>query len=272
MSFLFARIDCGKQSSVRWAQPRLGGEKRDTRVTAYALPGIIPAHAGKSQYEYAAGVIDGDHPRSCGEKCVSMTGVGCRTGTSPLMRGNGPCLGVTPSSIRIIPAHAGKRRSPKLQALLDEDHPRSCGEKSLPAPVVIFWRGSSPLMRGKVSVDELLGRFMGIIPAHAGKSPMPDPRIDLIGDHPRSCGEKIWRGVLCPRQQGSSPLMRGKGAAGRRRVGNVGIIPAHAGKRLKQVAKTGYFRETLHFSISIWYTKWVSLQSADTRCIPAVSN
>ena len=51
-----------------------------------------------------------------------------------------------------------------------------------------------------------------------------------------------------------------------------GIIPAHAGKGLKQVAKTGYFRETLHFSISIWYTKWVSLQSADTRCIPAVSN
>ena len=172
----------------------------------------------------------------------------------------------------IIPAHAGKSRQGHVQRGFDGDHPRSCGEKRDKNRVIANFPGSSPLMRGKVSAPSAARCLGGIIPAHAGKRPIFTQSMQIQRDHPRSCGEKCPGTTIAVCYIGSSPLMRGKEHLVRLSDQNHGIIPAHAGKRLKQVAKTGYFRETLHFSISIWYTKWVSLQSADTRCIPAVSN
>ena len=127
-------------------------------------------------------------------------------------------------------------------------------------------------MRGKDQRWQGRRMVRGIIPAHAGKIPALARAAYVERDHPRSCGEKYIDQSGNEYNQGSSPLMRGKESKMQAPQAVRRIIPAHAGKRLKQVAKTGYFLETLHFSISIWYTKWVSLQSADTRCIPAVSN
>ena len=165
-------------------------DEPDFNSDLWCTKGIIPAHAGKSSPSDFKLDFDGDHPRSCGEKCVSMTGVGCRTGSSPLMRGKGPCLGVTPSSIRIIPAHAGKRPPGDYAHSYPADHPRSCGEKQVYAVWRNYGLGSSPLMRGKDSVRCCAAHWPGIIPAHAGKRGDKLPRIGYCEDHPRSCGEK----------------------------------------------------------------------------------
>ncbi len=72
-----------------------------------------------------------------------------------------------------------------------------------------------------------------IIPAHAGKSQLLCDLFTGVGDHPRSCGEKAAIRALYRIMWGSSPLMRGKVVAGLSIGDDFGIIPAHAGKRLK---------------------------------------
>ena len=73
-------------------------------------------------------------------------------------------------SLRITPAHAGKRCcSPRLRSL-DWDHPRACGEKVIDAFVSVVYLGSPPRMRGKARKYRQLESTRGITPAHAGKS------------------------------------------------------------------------------------------------------
>ena len=133
----------------------------------------------------------------------------------------------------IIPAHAGKRLLDCYHFHNNRDHPRSCGEKDQLRRRLGLCGGSSPLMRGKGNTLGNIPVRVGIIPAHAGKSKIGRGYVDSNRDHPRSCGEKTHArpglfGIL-----GSSPLMRGKAC----RIVDVqaerGIIPAHAGKRLK---------------------------------------
>ena len=110
---------------------------------------ITPACAGKSAAAFLRITLDKDHPRMCGEKCLSgkkLTGVG-----------------------RITPACAGKSGLAAAQKLLNQDHPRMCGEK-----VKRGYRGETPVgspphVRGKVNPET--GEYLrfGITPACAGK-------------------------------------------------------------------------------------------------------
>ena len=110
----------------------------------------------------------------------------------------------------IIPAHAGKRIAGRRSRPRKEDHPRSCGEKVphrlRPQPPA----GSSPLMRGKAYEGAERSGATGIIPAHAGKRSVYHHALKSTKDHPRSCGEKPIMPVSQPKNEGSSPLMRGK--------------------------------------------------------------
>ena len=70
----------------------------------------------------------------------------------------------------------------------------------------------------------------GITPAYAGKSQGLADIYEVLGDHPRVCGEKselIPPGKLPP---GSPPRMRGKAPVVRDIVRDLGITPAYAGK------------------------------------------
>ena len=92
-------------------------------------------------------------------------------GSSPLTRGK-PYSRVASVVIGgLIPAHAGKalcacRSGPRLPA-----HPRSRGENMNADGTVTGIRGSSPLMRGKVFARPFATMPVGLIPAHAGKTP-----------------------------------------------------------------------------------------------------
>ena len=92
-------------------------------------------------------------------------------------------------------------------------------------------RGSPPRMRGKVSMLLCVGIFLGITPAHAGKSPFNRSLLRGPWDHPRACGEKAVALAQCCDCVGSPPRMRGKGRGQPVRRQNRRITPAHAGKR-----------------------------------------
>ena len=74
----------------------------------------------------------------------------------------------------------------------------------------------------------------GLIPAHAGKTTDSGEGVRAQGAHPRSRGENFCRLRPGPIVLGSSPLTRGKPCPGLADGRAAGLIPAHAGKTLRQ--------------------------------------
>ena len=99
-------------------------------------------------------------------------------------------------------------------------------------------RGSSPLTRGKRHTSDPRNRRMGLIPAHAGKTPPSRPAGRAGRAHPRSRGENTRRSAIQSVAGGSSPLTRGKPCRGGRSASRWWLIPAHAGKTRVLVASS----------------------------------
>ena len=201
-------------------------------LTAEIVKGrIIPACAGRSTFASWIGSGMRDHPRVCGEKLsdwfLPLVGIG----SSPRVRGEATWLGRGGRPRGIIPACAG-RSNPSLERNnAFRDHPRVCGEKAINAASATTPTGSSPRVRGEGSRRHRRPVRRRIIPACAGR------RITLAidgntgKDHPRVCGEKVRTWILCLRQKGSSPRVRGEAIRRHRRQARDGIIPACAGRR-----------------------------------------
>ena len=181
----------GVYMSVRFgAHPRSRGENAKTRrdrqnasgssplTRGKRLPGLqmierprlIPAHAGKTVGLRAGGDAHPAHPRSRGENNRGNRSPARPLGSSPLTRGKHAFAGVDRWSARLIPAHAGKTPAGTHSARASKAHPRSRGENSAYAPGVARLAGSSPLTRGKHTLQISLTTFVGLIPAHAGKT------------------------------------------------------------------------------------------------------
>ena len=228
----------GKTSSCTWpttwwpAHPRSRGENTMARAidalppgsspltrgkpaqhfVAQLLEGLIPAHAGKTSPGRRSAPPSRAHPRSRGENGNEAKVSFAKPGSSPLTRGKQTRWALSDLEQRLIPAHAGKTRSPNRPRRRGWAHPRSRGENhghrsKPPCP-----SGSSPLTRGKPTYSRSTDLAVGLIPAHAGKTSGP--------------------GALNGHLAGSSPLTRGKrgGLPRDRYVG--GLIPAHAGKTI----------------------------------------
>ena len=129
----------------------------------------------------------------------------------------------------IIPALAGNTAATGLVVGHDGDHPRSRGEYNIHQVACETAAGSSPLSRGIPSCagSFVLGR--GIIPALAGNTKQPLPRVKGGSDHPRSRGEYWVAESSWGRQVGSSPLSRGILVLGNHSRERPRIIPALAG-------------------------------------------
>ena len=91
----------------------------------------------------------------------------------------------------ITPAHAGKSFAEIRYVLVEEDHPRPCGEKDRDADGYKPQSGSPPPMRGKAAIYRTAQAIGGITPAHAGKSVNSLHINRKVKDHPRPCGEKL---------------------------------------------------------------------------------
>ncbi len=213
-----------------WDHPRVCGEKKSSTNAVFGplgspprmrgkepIPlcttrtvGITPAYAGKSRFCPSSHSTSWDHPRVCGEKTTAaepLVGVG---GSPPRMRGK-VLQPIRPlDHLGITPAYAGKSVSLSSQVCQGVDHPRVCGEK-FPRPLLVLClSGSPPRMRGKAPNGMRPLKPSGITPAYAGKSGarrLPHPER---WDHPRVCGEKVFRTILATTTWGSPPRMRGK--------------------------------------------------------------
>ena len=195
---------------------------------------IIPAHAGNSTRRRRRDRPPADHPRACGElwKCLSLLGL--LAGSSPRMRGTLIIVTHTEHVDRIIPAHAGNSAKWICLRVCRSDHPRACGELSIDVDTSKTFGGSSPRMRGTLFLRVHLHVPERIIPAHAGNSVDIDDIVWRGPDHPRACGELLWRTLLRGSRIGSSPRMRGTPWYRSCPVMRLRIIPAHAGNSTYQ--------------------------------------
>ena len=75
-----------------------------------------------------------------------------------------------------------------------------------------------------------IGASAGLIPAHAGKTPVGRAVPSVAWAHPRSRGENPMPSIHASASRGSSPLTRGKLVPRAGIPGVSGLIPAHAGK------------------------------------------
>ena len=151
-------------------------------------------------------------------------------GSSPLTRGKRSGGRVSARDVGLIPAHAGKTVRLDIRRDQIQAHPRSRGENMSAAIGLQQSAGSSPLTRGKRGHTACRCSFLGLIPAHAGKTSLASLCNLVLRAHPRSRGENYLSLLLTCRHLGSSPLTRGKLARWKRAPCLRGLIPAHAGK------------------------------------------
>ena len=171
---------------------------------------ITPAYAGKSPTSFPCPRPAPDHPRVCGEKWTMPRQATLCTGSPPRMRGKVLCRRGAAGRHGITPAYAGKRQCAKTRYQTIRDHPRVCGEKTLPELLTLKALGSPPRMRGKVLAALGAAHLGGITPAYAGKSYYSELSTFLLRDHPRVCGEKFSFTSGLGLMLGSPPRMRGK--------------------------------------------------------------
>ena len=145
--------------------------------------------------------------------------------------------------IGITPAYAGKRQRLSSACTLPWDHPRVCGEKLLAMMVMVPSLGSPPRMRGKVFCFLRPCVSVGITPAYAGKSPFYRLNLHMLGDHPRVCGEKRLKELICDMAKGSPPRMRGKVKSELHPTMKPGITPAYAGKSSRPFRRKSKIRD-----------------------------
>ena len=182
-------------------------ENLDKRIRAN---GITPAYAGKSMQTITTALVNGDHPRLCGEKLLGDCEPAADRGSPPPMRGKANQFYANGKERRITPAYAGKRFRCRLLVPLVWDHPRLCGEKDYLHIVLVGREGSPPPMRGKVQLHRITVHLKRITPAYAGKRHSFSGSYAVPRDHPRLCGEKLACQFLFDISLGSPPPMRGK--------------------------------------------------------------
>ena len=113
---------------LRWAHPRSRGEnrlptplgrirqgsspltrgKRGSPEGFRGGPGLIPAHAGKTEVEEVDHELTAAHPRSRGENFLTDETHLVNAGSSPLTRGKRAHGEAQTKRLGLIPAHAGK--------------------------------------------------------------------------------------------------------------------------------------------------------------------
>ena len=159
-------------------------------------------------------------------------------GSSPLTRGKLSSYPSRPCRCRLIPAHAGKTTSDGPRNRRGAAHPRSRGENDRDAATAVAFTGSSPLTRGKPTGVSVEGAGHRLIPAHAGKTTVPEATRASSPAHPRSRGENCLRTAPPRAHTGSSPLTRGKRPRRRLFTSVSRLIPAHAGKTSRTCASS----------------------------------
>ena len=153
-----------------WAHPRACGENPSGSAKASATSGSSPRVRGKPRRDGGDQPPPGLIPARAGKTITIGAPLTLIWGSSPRVRGK-PTAGILSRTTGgLIPARAGKttgwgRLGPGATA-----HPRACGENRVRLMVRMGAEGSSPRVRGKLRLFEVIGGRRGLIPARAGKT------------------------------------------------------------------------------------------------------
>ena len=123
--------------------------KPNAKIPNATIRGLIPAHAGKTQWRATCPRRFSAHPRSRGENLVDGIADHDPDGSSPLTRGKPPSSRAMALISGLIPAHAGKTMTTGMPFEAGRAHPRSRGENARGLRGSCVLAGSSPLTRGK---------------------------------------------------------------------------------------------------------------------------
>ena len=211
------------------SSPRGRGKPRG-RGCGAGVCGLIPARAGKTFARSIRSTSGRAHPRAGGENPLRTELRVKYTGSSPRGRGKPAAANDASAPVGLIPARAGKTRTPHAPSPRHRAHPRAGGENVWERVALGEAVGSSPRGRGKPAVSCPYEAAYGLLPARAGKTSERARDVALHEAHPRAGGENPRRQSRRTRGRGSSPRGRGKlwvwvcaGGCGR-------LIPARAGK------------------------------------------
>ncbi len=151
------------------SSPRVRG-KQCSHLEQAALPGLIPACAGKTMSRPRLKPTASAHPRVCGENSSTAILTTNPAGSSPRVRGKLARFRWCAVRGRLIPACAGKTRSGIDGGGQRGAHPRVCGENRSLGSATEISAGSSPRVRGKLRVEFVNDTLPRLIPACAGKT------------------------------------------------------------------------------------------------------
>ena len=153
--------------------------------------GLIPTHAGKTQFVVGAHAAPWAHPHSRGENPKVVVFDNLMDGSSPLTRGKPIRVLAVRGDLGLIPAHTGKTGTGCPSSPHPWAHPHSRGENAISMIKESQTAGSSPLTRGKLVHHRHDGLRARLIPAHAGKTASTCIARLRGRAHPRSGRENV---------------------------------------------------------------------------------
>ena len=167
---------CGADAFFKFAvcassgsSPRVRGRHND-RVILKRRERLIPACAGQTASATPPRPRRRAHPRVCGADSIAWTWRGSSAGSSPRVRGRRFRWYPVRPRYGLIPACAGqtpRRKPPRAPA---RAHPRVCGADAVVNALPNAHQGSSPRVRGRLTLREQLVWRDGLIPACAGQT------------------------------------------------------------------------------------------------------
>ena len=172
-----------------WGSSPRGRGKRRGRPGMPGTPGLIPARAGKTGEACSLSKTVAAHPRAGGENRLRVSNRTTTDGSSP--RGRGKLSSAMARYLRVglIPARAGKTMRIGGVSPVGAAHPRAGGENAVMNHPAADALGSSPRGRGKRLPPQQQRKYLGLIPARAGKT-CKKPATGGVGRaHPRAGGE-----------------------------------------------------------------------------------
>ncbi len=170
---------------------------------------FIPAGAGNTVLVLQPGSARPVHPRWRGEHITSGLVVSSTAGSSPLARGTRRHTRRPAGHGRFIPAGAGNTMLRAPGSSRSSVHPRWRGEHTVGPSRRSPVSGSSPLARGTLSGQYVVGASARFIPAGAGNTLIRAFTSSTTAVHPRWRGEHHGVKRLVVAGLGSSPLARG---------------------------------------------------------------
>ena len=166
----------------------------------------------------------------CGGNTIEPSERSWLEGLSPLVRGKLvklQKLKIFPGS---IPACAGETRRDETSGSPSGVYPRLCGGNKRSVLAIVKRQGLSPLVRGKLLLENPGHSHWGSIPACAGETYPVILVLITYGVYPRLCGGNTPTNGCAAPAAGLSPLVRGKHNISGFDMGSRGSIPACAGE------------------------------------------